>query len=255
VDAVGPDVENFKPGDRVAHVLHLGAYAELVVVPAQRVVRVPDGLDLESAAAVLLQGATAHYLVESTFPLRQGHTALVHAAAGGVGLLLVQLAKRRGARVIGTVSTREKAELALGAGADEIVFYMERDFRTAARELTGGRGVDVVYDSVGATTFEGSVQSLRPRGMLALFGQSSGPVPPFDPAKLASSGSLFLTRPRIADYIEGSELAERAREVFQGLEQGWLRVRVDRTLPLGEAAEAHRLLESRQTAGKVLLSL
>jgi NADPH2:quinone reductase len=255
VESVGEDVREVQPGSRVGWVLHLGAYAELAVVPAARLVPVPPELDLRTAAAVMLQGMTAHYLARSTFPLRPGHAALIHAAAGGVGLLLVQVAKACGARVFGTVSTDEKAQLAREAGADELILYTREDFAAAARQYTEGRGVDVVYDSVGRSTFEGSLASLRLRGMCALFGQSSGPVGPFDPAILAK-GSLFLTRPALAHYTAArEELLARAREVFEWVRAGALRVRIDRELPLAEAAEAHRLLESRATAGKLLLAV
>ncbi len=254
VDAVGPEVEEIAPGARVAYAMQPGAYAELAVVPAWKLVAVPEGIDLSTAAAVLLQGMTAHYLVESTYRLGQGEAALVHAAAGGVGLLLVQLAKRRGARVLATVSTDEKAELARDAGADEVVLYTREDFREAARRFTGGRGVQVVYDSVGKDTFDGSLDCLAPRGYLVLFGQSSGPVAPFDAGVLARKGSLFLTRPALADHArDPAELSWRAGDLFRWLSEGALRVRVDRVLPLERAADAHRLLEGRQTKGKVLL--
>lgn len=256
VDAVGSEVEDVAPGARVAYAMQPGAYAELAVVPAWKLVPVPEAIDLSAATAVLLQGMTAHYLVESTYRLDPGQAALVHAAAGGVGLLLVQLAKRRGARVLATVSTEEKAELARGAGADEVVLYTREDFREAARRFTGGRGVQVVYDSVGKDTFEGSLECLAPRGYLVLFGQSSGPVAPFDAGVLARKGSLFLTRPALADYArDRGELSRRAGDLFRWLSEGALRVRVDGVLPLERAAEAHRLLEGRQTKGKVLLKI
>ena len=254
VEAVGPDVEGVSPGDRVAWAMVRGAYAERAVVPADRLVPLPDAVSPEDAAAVLLQGMTAHYLVHSTRPLGPGDTVLVHAAAGGVGLLLVQMAKSRGARVLGTVSTEEKAALALEAGAEEVVLYEREDFVPAARRFGGGRGVHVVYDSVGRATFERSLDSLRTRGMLVLFGTSSGPVPPVDPAILSTKGSLFLTRPALAHYgAAREELLARARDVLGAVRDGHLRVRVDRILPLESAAEAHRLLEGRKTAGKVLL--
>lgn len=256
VDAVGPGVSEFRQGDRVAYAMERGAYAEYALVPAWKLVHVPEGIGLDTAAAVMLQGMTAHYLTHSTYPLREGQSALVHAAAGGVGLLLVQVAKRRGARVIGTTSTEEKARLAREAGADDVVIYTNQDFVTAARHFGGGHGVDVVYDSVGKTTFEGSLSALKRRGMLVMFGQSSGSVPPFDLGVLARRGSLFLTRASLADYIAGrDELLGRARDVFAWIGAGELKVHIDRKLPLEDAAEAHRLLEGRQTSGKVLLEV
>ncbi len=253
VDAVGDGVDDVRVGDRVAYAGQPGSYAERAIVSASRVVPVPSDVDLQLAAAVMLQGMTAHYLTHSTFPLKEGDVALVHAAAGGVGLLLVQLAKRRGARVIGTTSTEEKAALARDAGADHVILYTKEDFAEAVRRLTDGRGVDVVYDSVGKTTFDGSLASLRPRGMLVTFGQSSGPVPPFDVLRL-SRGSLFLTRAVMGDYIATrDELLWRARDLFEWIGRGELSVRIDRVLPLEDAAEAHRLLEGRKTAGKVVL--
>jgi NADPH2:quinone reductase len=231
-----------------------GAYAEYAAVPEAKLVPVPAGLDLTNAAAVLLQGMTAHFLTHSTDPLKPGDTALIHAAAGGAGLLLVQAAKLRGATVIGTTSTAEKAQLARQAGADHVILYTQSDFEAETKRLTDGRGVDVVYDSVGQTTFEKSLNVLRMRGMLVLFGQASGKVPPFDPGLLAAKGSLFLTRPMLFHYIaERHDLLWRAGDVFNWLAAGQLKVRIDRQLPLADAAEAHRLLQSRQTAGKVLL--
>lgn len=254
VDAAGSGVEGVASGDRVAFAMVPGAYAEQVVVPADRVVAVPDGVDLQVAAALMLQGMTAHYLAASTVPLTPEHRVLVHAAAGGVGLLLVQIAKRRGATVYGTVSTEEKAELARAAGADEVIRYTERSFAQAMAELTDGRGVDVVYDSVGKDTFDGSLASLRPRGHLVLFGQSSGAVDPVDPQRLNSGGSLFLTRPTLAHYVaERSELEQRAADLFGWVRDGELDVRVGETHPLEDASVAHRRLEGRQTTGKVLL--
>jgi NADPH2:quinone reductase len=254
VESVGPDVDGAAPGDRVGWVMVRGAYAERAAVPVDRLVPLPDDVAPEDAAAVLLQGMTAHYLVHSTCPLTAGDAAVVHAAAGGVGLLLVQMAKARGARVLGTVSTEEKAALALEAGADEVVLYDREDFVPAARRFGGGRGVRVVYDSVGRATFERSLDALRPRGMLVLFGTSSGPVAPLDPAILSQKGSLFLTRPALAHHVaDRAELLARADDVLGAVRQGRLRVRVDRVLPLAEAAEAHRLLEGRRTAGKLLL--
>jgi NADPH2:quinone reductase len=254
VVAVGQDVSAVKPGDRVASTSLRGSYAELARAPVDKLVPIPNAVETTLAAAVLLQGLTAHYLATSTFPLTQGSWCLIHAAAGGVGLLLCQIAKSRGARVIGTVSTEEKASLAAQAGADHIVLYTRQDFVAEARRLTGGRGVEVVYDSVGQTTFEGSLNSLAPRGMLVLFGQSSGPVPPVDPQVLNTKGSLYLTRPTLTHYTGSrSELLTRARDLFDWIEAGSLQVRIDRTYPLVEAAAAHRSLEGRETKGKVLL--
>ncbi len=255
VEAVGPGVYEVEVGDRVAYAMERGSYAERAVVPAWKLVRLPEGLDAEAGAAAMLQGMTAHYLTRSTYPLAGGETALVHAAAGGVGLLLVQMAARIGATVIGTVSTEEKARLAREAGADAVILYTEGDFAEEALRLTDGRGVHVVYDSVGQATFDQSLACLRPRGLLALFGQSSGPVPPIDPSILATGGSLFLTRPGLAHYAaDRGELLERAGDVLHWVATGELRLRIDRTYPLSEAAEAHRALEGRQTAGKVLLA-
>ena len=254
VVAVAPDVSELRPGDRVASVSFAGSYAAFALAATERLVKLPDGVTPRQAAAVMLQGMTAHYLVHSSYPLKPGDTCLVHAAAGGVGLLLTQLAKRLGARVIGTVSTREKAALARDAGADEVVLYTEQDFEVEAKRLTGGRGVQVVYDSVGRTTFEKSLRSLAPRGMMVLFGQSSGPVPPFDPQRLNQLGSLFLTRPKLNDHVlTKGELLSRADDVLGRVADGTLRVRIDREVPLARAAEAHQALEARATAGKVLL--
>jgi NADPH2:quinone reductase len=254
VDAVGSGVVDVKVGDRVAYAMHQGSYADYAVVPAWRLVSIPDSLDTLTAAAVMLQGMTAHYLSCDTFPLQPGHTALVHAAAGGVGLLLVQLAKLRGARVIGTVSTEEKARLAREVGADEVILYTQVDFETETRRLTDGEGVDVVYDSVGITTFDKSLRCLKPRGYLALYGQSSGSVPPLDPQVLAARGSLFLTRPGLGNYTaDRAEVLGRSSDLFEWIDAGELRVRIDKTFPLTEAAEAHRYLEGRKTRGKLLL--
>jgi NADPH2:quinone reductase len=254
VDAVGPGVTDLQPGDRVAYAMQQGAYAQFAVVPAWKLVPVPEAIELTVAAATMLQGMTAHYLASSTFPLQPGQTALVLAAAGGVGLLLTQIAKRRGARVIGAVSTAAKAELARRAGADEVILYTEADLEAEVKRLTGGRGVDVVYDSVGRDTFEKSLNCLRPRGLLALYGQSSGAVPPFDPQVLNAKGSLFLTRPSLGHYVATrAELLERANDLFAWIAAGELEVRIDRTFPLAEAAAAHVALASRQTTGKVLL--
>jgi NADPH:quinone reductase len=254
VVAVGKDVSAVRPGDRVASTSLRGSYAELARVPADKLVPVPDDVETGLAAAVLLQGLTAHYLAISTYPLTEGSWCLIHAAAGGVGLLLCQIAKARGARVIGTVSTEEKAALASEAGADHVVLYTRQDFVSEARRLTGGRGVAVVYDSVGQSTFEGSLNSLAPRGMLVLFGQSSGPVPPVDPQVLNAKGSLYLTRPTVTHYTATrDELLTRSRDLFVWMESGRLQVRIDRTYPLADAAAAHRALEGRETKGKVLL--
>lgn len=254
VEAVGPGVTELRVGERVAWAMGQGADAEAAVVDAAVLVPIPDGVETKTAAAVMLQGMTAHYLSHSTYPLKEGETALVHAAAGGVGQLLTQIAKKRGARVIGTVSTEEKERLAREAGADEIIRYDRVDVAAEARRLTGGEGVHVVYDSVGRATFAGSLDALRPRGMLALFGQSSGPVPPFDPQVLNQKGSLFLTRPTLFAYAATrEELLWRAGDLFRWIAAGELKVRIDKTFPLAEAAEAHRYLEARQTKGKVLL--
>jgi NADPH2:quinone reductase len=254
VTAVGPGVTEVKPGDRVAYTGVLGAYAEYAVVPAERVVVLPEGIDARQGAAAMLQGMTAHYLACATYPLKAGDTCLVHAAAGGVGLLLCQIAKRRGARVIGTVSTREKAARAREAGADEVILYTEQDFEAEVKRLTQGAGVNVVYDSVGQTTFAKSLDCLAPRGMLVLYGQSSGPVGPFDPQLLSQKGSLFLTRPSLVHYVATrAELLARAGEVLGWIRAGTLKLRIGRELPLAQAAAAHRALEGRETTGKVLL--
>src|SRR2546422_10913839 len=254
VVAVGPGVAEPRVGDRVAYTSILGAYAEYAVVPADRLVALPDGVSAKQGAAAMLQGLTAHYLATTTYPLKPGDTCLVHAAAGGVGLLLVQIAKRRGALVFGTVSTRDKAALARDAGADEVILYTEQDFEAEVRRLTGGAGVQVVYDSVGKTTFAKGLSVLARRGMMVLFGQSSGPVGSFDPQLLNQKGSLFLTRPTIAHYIATrSELVARAGEVLGWIRAGALKLRIGLELPLAQAAEAHRQLEGRATTGKILL--
>ena len=253
VTAIGPNVTLVRVGDRVSYAPAMGAYAEYAAVAADRLVPVPESVDMRTAAAVTLQGMTAHYLATSTYALKPGDTALIHAAAGGVGLLLVQIAKMRGARVFGTVSTREKAALAREAGADEVILYAEQDFEAEVMRLTGGKGVNVVYDSVAKTTFEKSLNCVGPRGVLALFGQSSGPVTTFDPARLAKN-AIFLTRPGLGQYTATrEELVQRAGDVFEWVRSGRLRVRVSQTLPLRDAAEAHRLLEGRKTTGKLLL--
>jgi NADPH:quinone reductase len=254
VEAVGANVTEVQVGDRVAYSGTPGSYAEYTVVPAARLVKVPTDLDAKSAAAAMLQGMTAHYLANTTYPLKAGDAALVHAAAGGVGLLLVQMAKMRGARVFGTVSTDAKAKLAKEAGADEVILYTQQDFEAEVKRLTDGRGVQVVYDSVAKTTFEKSLNSLAPRGYMVLYGQSSGPVPPFDLAQLGAKGSLFITRPSLAHYtLTREELLQRAGDVLGWIRSGQLKLRIDQTLPLKDAAEAHRRLEGRQSTGKLLL--
>ena len=254
VEAVGPGVADVKPGDRVATVNAQGAYAERTLVAAARLVRVPEGVTTRQAAAVMLQGMTAHYLATSTRPLGPGDTCLVHAAAGGVGLLLCAIAKKRGARVIGTTSTAAKAAFARKAGADEVILYAERDFVAEVKRLTDGKGVQAVFDMVGKTTFEKGLDVLAPRGTMALVGQSSGAVAPIDPQVLNTKGSLFLTRPTLFHYVASrQELLARAGDVLSWVKDGSLPVRVDRELPLAEAAAAPRALEGRGTSGKVLL--
>ena len=253
VEAIGPGVTEVNVGDRVGYAMHQGSYTEVAIVPSEVLVPLPDSIDTQSAAAAMLQGMTAHYLTRSTYPLSTGDTALVHAAAGGVGLLLIQMAKTLGARVFGTVSTPEKAQLAKDAGADEVILYTQTDFEAEVKRLTDGQGVDVVYDSVAKTTFDKSLNCLRPRGYLALFGQSSGPVPPFDLSRL-SRGSLFITRPGLGHHAaDREELMGRAGDLFEWISSGTLKLRIDRTFPLQDAADAHRALEGRQTTGKVLL--
>jgi NADPH2:quinone reductase len=254
VEAVGPEVTEVQAGDRVAYAMALGSYAEYSVVPAWQLVKLPDEIDFQSAAAVMLQGMTAHYLTHGSYVIRPGDTILLHAAAGGVGLLVVQVAKRLGARVIGTVSTEEKSQLARQAGADDVILYTQTDFEARVKQLTGGKGVQAVYDSVGKTTFEKSLDCLAPRGTLVLFGQSSGPVSPFDPGILASKGSLFLTRPSLAHYsATRDELLARAKDVLSWVSSGQVRLRIERTFPLSEVAEAHRQIEGRLTTGKLLM--
>ena len=254
VEAVGPGVTGWAVGERVATASGTGGYAELALAPADKLVRVPDGVDLKLAAAAMLQGMTAHYLTHSTFPLKAGDTCVITAAAGGGGLLLVPLAKLLGARGSCPGGSEGKAELARGAGADEVILYTKEPFAPRVRELTGGRGADVVYDSVGASTAEGSLDSLRPRGMFVSFGNASGPVPPLAPLTLSTKGSLFLTRPTLWHYISTpEELAWRSGDLFGWIGAGRLAVRVDRELPLAEAGQAHVAIESRQTAGKVLI--
>lgn len=251
---IGEAVSGVKVGDQVASQSFAGSYAEYALAPAERLVLLPAGVTPRVGAAVLLQGMTAHYLACSTFPLAPGQTCLVHAAAGGVGLLLCQIAHRLGARVIGTVSTETKAALAREAGADEVILYTQQDFVIETRRLTGGAGVHVVYDSVGRTTFAKSLDCLAPRGMMVLFGQSSGPVEPVDPQVLNQKGSLFLTRPTLANYVASkADLLERASAVLRWVADGSLRVRIGHEFPLAAAAEAHTELEARRTTGKVLL--
>jgi NADPH2:quinone reductase len=254
VIAVGSEVTNVKPGDRVAYTSALGSYAEYAAVPADRLVKIPDELDFNQAAAAMLQGMTAHYLSHSTYPIKRGETALVHAAAGGVGLLLVQMAKNLGARVIGTAGSEKKAQLARDAGADEVIIYTNQDFESETRRLTQGKGVHVVYDGVGKTTFDKDLNVLRPRGYLVLFGGASGPVPPFDLMILTQKGSLFITRPKLADYIATrEELEQRSNDVLQMIARGDLKLHIHKTYPLAEAQQAHRDLEGRKTTGKILL--
>ena len=254
VEAVGSGVTTVQPGDRVGAVNVLGAYAEYALAPAERLVPLPDRVTTRQAAAVLLQGITAHYLTTATYRLHRGDTCLVHAAAGGVGLLLCQMARRRGARVIGTVSTEAKAARAREAGADEVILYTQTDFVAEVKRLTGGRGIQVIYDSVGRTTFVKGLDLLVPRGMMVLYGQSSGPVEPFNPQVLSAKGSLYLTRPSIGPYTATrAELLERAGDVLGWVADGALRLRIDREFPLAQAADAHRALESRGTSGKLLL--
>jgi len=254
VSEVGSEVKSWKPADRVAYSSILGSYAEYAAVPADRLVRIPETITFEQAAAAMLQGMTAHYLVNSTYPLKKGETALIHAAAGGVGLLLVQMAKNIGARVIGTVGSPDKAKLAREAGADEVINYTEQDFETETRRLTDGKGVHVVYDGVGQSTFEKDLNVLRPRGYLVLFGASSGPVAPVDPIKLLQKGSLFLTRPTLAHHIATrEELEQRATDVLNMISNGKLKLRSAHVYKLHEAQQAHRDLEGRKTTGKLLL--
>ena len=254
VTAVGSDVKLVKTGDRVAWSGLQGSYAEYASVAAERLVPVPAGVTDKEAASVMLQGMTAHYLSHDTYPLKRGETALVHAAAGGVGLLLVQMAHNIGARVIATVSTDEKAKLAREAGADEVILYTQSDFEAETKRLTGGKGVDVVYDSVGKTTFEKGLNVLRPRGMMVLFGGSSGAVPPFDLITLSQKGSLYVTRPTLHQYIATrDELMSRSGAVFGMMTSGKLKLRIEHTYPLADAQQAHRDLEGRKTTGKLLL--
>ena len=254
VEAVGEGFTQLAPGDRVAYCMTRGSYAEYAVIPAWQAIQIPAALDFESAAAALLQGMTAHYLTHSTFELKPGHTALVHAAAGGTGRLIVQLAKMRGARVIATTSSAAKAEIVRRTGADEIILYTQQDFQAEVKRLTDGRGVDVVYDSVGASTFDGSLNSLRPRGTMVTFGNASGPVPPIEPLVLSQKGSLFLTRPSLFAYCATpEELRWRASDVLNWIAQGKLTLHIEKVYPLAQAAQAHLDLASRKTTGKLLL--
>ncbi len=254
VEAVGPGVTEVAVGDRVAYAMNRGSYAEYAVVPSWQLVQVPAALDLPQAAGAMLQGMTAHYLSHSTFPLKKGDTCLIHAAAGGVGLLLIQMAKMRGATVLGTVSTKEKADKARAAGADEIIFYTEQDFEAEVRRITNGKGVQVVYDSVGASTFDKSINSLAPRGMMVTFGNASGAVPPIQPLLLSQKGSLFLTRPTLANHCATRpELLERAGDVLGWIAAGSLKLHIERSYPMSEAAQAHIDLAGRKTMGKLLL--
>jgi len=254
VEAVGEGFTQLAPGDRVAYCMTRGSYAEYAVIPAWQAIRIPDSLDFESAAAAMLQGMTAHYLTHSTFDLKPGDTALVHAAAGGTGRLIVQMAKMRGARVIATTSSAAKAEIVRRTGADEIILYATQDFEAEAKRLTDGRGVDVVYDSVGASTFEKSINSLRQRGMMVTFGNASGPVPPIEPLLLSQKGSLFLTRPTLLSYCATpEELRWRASDVLNWVAEGKLTLHIEKVYPLAEAARAHIDLASRRTTGKLLL--
>ncbi|MDQ6801294.1 MAG: quinone oxidoreductase [Acidobacteriota bacterium] len=253
VEEGGPGVTVVKKGDRVAYAMARGAYAEYAIVAAEMLVPIPDGVDFKTAAAAMLQGMTAHYLAVSTYPMDRGNSTLVHAGAGGVGGLLIQVAKMRGARVLTTVSTEQKARIAKEAGADDIINYKDQDFEPEVMRLTDGKGVNVVYDSVGKTTFDKSLNCVARRGLLALFGQSSGAVPPFDPLRLAKNG-IYITRPSLGHYTaDRQELLWRAGEVFDWIRSGKLRIHIDRELPLRSAAEAHRLLEERRTIGKILL--
>ncbi|HEX7797174.1 MAG TPA: quinone oxidoreductase [Vicinamibacterales bacterium] len=256
VEKIGPEVTEVAVGDRVAYAMARGSYAEYAVIPAAALVKLPDGITFEQAAAAMLQGMTAHYLTHSTYPLKQGDSCLIHAAAGGAGLMTVQMAKSRGARVFGTVSTEAKAQLARENGADNVIRYTEQDFEQEVKRLTNGRGVDVVYDSVGKTTFDKSLNCLRPRGMMVLFGASSGPVPPVDPHTLNVKSSLFLTRPSLAHHVlTRDELLWRAGEVLNAVASGKLRLRIDHVYSLSQVADAHRALESRATTGKLLIRI
>ena len=254
VDKDGKNSFGIKEGDRVAYAMNIGSYAEYAIVPAWKLVKVPDEIDFKIAASLMLQGMTAHYLTHSTFPLKKNNIILLHAAAGGVGLLLIQMAKKLGTRVIGTVSTEEKARLAKEAGADEVINYTKENFEEKARKITNGNGVDVVYDSVGKNTFEKSLNCLKPRGMLVSFGQSSGAIENFNPAVLSQKGSLFLTRPTLSNYCANrEELLWRANDVFSWINSGKLKIKIHKEFRLSEAKEAHEELEGRKSAGKILM--
>ena len=254
VEAVGEGVTDVKVGDRVAYAMARGSYAEYAVVPAWQLVPLPDSMTFEQGAATMLQGMTAHYLTHSTFALKPGDSCLVHAAAGGVGLLLCQIARKLGATVIGTVGNHAKADLAKSAGADHVIVYTETDFQPEVKKLTAGKGVDVVYDSVGASTFQGSLDSLRPRGMMVTYGNASGPVPAMEPLLLNQKGSLFLTRPSLAYYTATrDELLWRATDLFKWISDGTLKLHIEKVYPMQDTAQAHRDLESRRTTGKLVL--
>ncbi|MEI9813032.1 MAG: quinone oxidoreductase [Acidobacteriota bacterium] len=256
VEAAGEGVTQFKPGDHVAYAMARGSYAEYQVVPAVQLVAVPNGITLDIAAGAMLQGMTAHYLTHSTFTLREGHTALVHAAAGGTGRLIVQMAKMVGARVIATVGSEAKAKLTLGDGADEAILYNTQDWVAEVKRLTGGKGVDVIYDGVGQATFHKGFDSLKPRGLMVTFGQSSGPIGLFDPLVLSTKGSLYITRPTLGTYIaERADLEWRSRDLFDWIGSGKLKIRIDRAYPLAEAAQAQQDLEGRKTTGKLILKV
>jgi NADPH:quinone reductase len=256
VEAVGEGVTTVKVGDRVAWAMTRGSYAEYAAVPEAQLIKIPESVSFNDAAAAMLQGMTAHYLTQTTYPLKAGHVALVHAAAGGTGRLIVQMAKMAGARVIATAGSAEKAKIAHEAGADETVLYREQDFAEESRRMTGGKGVDVVYDSVGKDTFDKSIDSLKPRGMMVSFGNASGPVPAVLPLLLSQKGSLFLTRPSLGNYIATrAELEKRAGDIFQWIADKKLVLRIERVYPLAEAAQAHRDLEGRTTTGKLVLAV
>ncbi len=254
VDKVSAGVSDLKQGDRVAYAMTIGSYAEYSIAPAWKLVKIPDYIDFKTACAAMLQGMTAHYLTHSTFKLNNSHTILLHAAAGGVGLLLTQMAKNIGAKVIGTVSTEEKAKIAKEAGADDIIIYTKENFEEKAKKITDGKGVDVVYDSVGKATFEKSLNCLKPRGMLVSFGQSSGAIETFNPAILSQKGSLFLTRPTLADYASNKEeISQRTKDIFSWIKNKELKIRIHKEFKLSEAKKAHEELEGRKSSGKILL--